>query len=72
MLTPAEWREQSLFVRQMAEDETDPHLKRRLEQHARALADHAKKIERDRAARIKIEIISCLDPRRAKPVASGG
>jgi hypothetical protein len=49
MLTPTEWRKQSLCFRKMAEDETDPHLKVRLVQHAHALAKLAMKLERDEA-----------------------
>jgi hypothetical protein len=51
MLTPAEWRKQSLCFRKMAEDESDPHLKVRLVQHARALATLAMKLEREKARR---------------------
>lgn len=71
MLTPAEWNQQSLFVRQMAEDESDPHLKRRLEQHALALAEHARKVEREATARKHREVILRLDPWRSKSVAAG-
>lgn len=49
MLTPAEWHKQSLCFRKMAEDESDPHLKGRLVQHAYALTKLAMKIERDEA-----------------------
>ena len=69
MLTPAEWHEQSLSFRQMAEDESDPHLKRRLKQHALALAELARKIEREAA--LRREVILRLDPWRPKTVATG-
>ncbi len=49
MLTPAECHEQSQLVRRLAEDETDPHLKIRLAQHAVALDELAMKIERSEA-----------------------
>ena len=69
MLTPAEWHEQSLCFRQMAEDEADPHLKQRLQRHALALAELARKIERE--AVLRREVILRLDPWRPKTVATG-
>ena len=51
MLTPAEWRKQSLCFRKMAAEETDPHLKLRLVRHARALTTLATKLEGEDARR---------------------
>jgi len=48
VLTPAQWREQSRRLRDVAEEESTEEIRRRLGDHALNLAFLAEKIERNR------------------------
>ena len=51
MASPAELRSEARLFGWIAQQEPDPHLKRRLASHAFALAQLAEQIEQDEAAR---------------------
>jgi hypothetical protein len=53
MPTPTKLREQSRLYREAAITATTPHLKKRLGDHALALAQQADKIEREEAKKIE-------------------
>ena len=53
MPTPIKLREQSALYRETATAATAPHFKKRLADHARALAQLAERIEREEAEKIE-------------------